>query len=390
MRKLYEKIALMCLGLLLVFGQSPVLVRAMEIVVTDNGSGSTNEVSTQVETTTTVEQTNVANVSNDISVKSVTGDNSASGNTGGEVGIETGDAVQNVTVENTLNSSIVETECCPQDVNMTISGNGTDSENEIDLDVENKTYIAINQTANITNTIQGYANTGGNTANDNSGGSVSIDTGSIYVGGGVINGPINSASVKGGSGGGDVSAKIKDNGANSDNEIEAEIEDEAEIFLIFTSDIDNFINWDLNTGENEVNGNNGNVSILTGDIFFDFFIKNGPINFGGVEFGCCDIFDPGEPPGDEETPDDPGDENGEDTGGDEDNGEENGEDEGEDDEGEILAEAAAIEAGGPGIAGLSDTGSDLAQSIFFWMGIIMMVFGARLIGREASGKISSK
>lgn len=388
MRRIFEKLALMSLGLLLVFGQGPVMANALEIVVTDNGSGSESEVQLTQETQTNVTQTNEANVANDVNVSANTGDNEASDNTGGNVAIETGDVSENVSVNNSVNSSIVETGCCPQDLTATISGNGADSDNDIDLDIDNSTNIAINQTAYITNNIQGTANTGGNTANDNTGGNVSIETGSIHIAGGIQNGPINSASVKGGSGGGDISAKIWGNGTGSSNDISASFDFNSDIFLNFKSDIDNFVNWDLNTGKNKANDNNGNVSILTGDIFFDFLIKNGPINFGGVDWGCCNIFDPGEPPddpGDEEPPDDPGDENGEDNGEDE-----NGEDEDEDDEGELLDEAAAIEAGGPGIAGLSDTGSDLAQLIFFWMGILMIVMGAQLIGREASGKISSK
>jgi hypothetical protein len=41
------------------------------------------------------------------------------------------------------------------------------------------------------------------------------------------------------------------------------------------------------------------------------------------------------------------------------------------------------------VLGLSDTSNDLAQSLFFWAGMAMIVFGTRLIGREASGKISA-
>ena len=368
----------MALGLLLVFGQGPAMAYALEIVVTDNGSGSESEVQLTQETETNVTQTNEANVANDVNVSANTGDNETSDNTGGNVAVATGNVTENIAVDNSVNSSVVESECCPQDLSAAISGNGADSDNDIDLTVENSTNISVNQIAYITNNIQGTANTGGNSANDNTGGNVSIETGSIHIAGGIQNGPINSASVSGGSGGGDISAKIFGNGANSENEIEASFDFDSDIFLYFESNIDNFVNWDLNTGENEASGNNGNVKILTGDIFFDFFIKNGPINFGGVAWGCCDIFDPGEPPADEEPPDDPGDENGGNNGEDEDNGEENGEDE-EEDEGELLAEAAAIEAGGPGIIGLSDTSSDSAQILFFYLGLAMIVSGARIL-----------
>jgi hypothetical protein len=377
--RLYEKVALMVLGVLLVFGQGPTISYAIEIVITDNGSGSSNEVSTQVETTTTVEQTNESNISNEVVTEANTGGNEASGNTGGDVNLTTGDVNQNLSVENSVNRSVVETECCGQDATVTISGNGAGSENSGLLALNSNTGIYIEQRTDIKNKIEGVANTGENSANSNTNGNISIGTGNIYAKGGIENGPINIHSVRVPSGGGDYSLKIVENASSSINEIAAWFDNDNYVFVNNEADIDNFVNWDLNTGRNYANGNTGgDVNIETGDIFFDFFIKNGPINIGAVEIPCCDIFDPDNPPDDNDNPP-PG-------GGPSDPGSSNNPGSSQ---GTLLSSAAATEAGGPGLVGLSDTGSDLAQAIFFWAGILMIVYGSRLIGREASGKISS-
>ena len=368
----------MALGLLLVFGQGPTMAKALEIVITDNGSGSNNEVQTQVETSTNIEQSNESNISNEVVTEANTGGNEASGNTGGDINLTTGDVNQNLSIENSVNSSVVETECCPQDASVNISGNGADSENGVFLALNNNnTDVYIGQNADVKNKIEGVANTGENTANSNTNGNVSIDTGNIYAGGSIENGPINIHSVRVPSGGGDYSLKIVENASSSINEIAAWFDNDNYVFVNNEADIFNFVYWDLNTGRNNANGNTGgDVSIKTGDIFFDFFIKNGPINVGSVEIPCCDIFDPGDPSDNDDNPP-PG-------GGPSDPGSTNNPGSSQ---GTLLSSAAATEAGGPGLVGLSDTGSKLAQAIFFWAGILMIVFGARLIGREASDKL---
>ena len=367
----------MALGLLLVFGQGPTMAKALEIVITDNGSGSNNEVQTQVETSTNIEQSNESNISNEVVTEANTGGNEASGNTGGDINLTTGDVNQNLSIENSVNSSVVETECCPQDASVNISGNGADSENGVFLALNNNTDVYIGQNADVKNKIKGVANTGENTANSNTNGNVSIDTGNIYAGGSIENGPINIHSVRVPSGGGDYSLKIVENAASSINEIAAWFDNDNYVFVNNEADIFNFVNWDLNTGRNNANGNTGgDVSIKTGDIFFDFIIRNGPINVGSVEISCCDIFDPGDPSDNDDNPP-PG-------GGPSDPGSSNNPGSSQ---GTLLSSAAATEAGGPGLVGLSDTGSELAQAIFFWAGIIMIAGGAKLIGREASGKL---
>ncbi len=357
-----------------VVGATPT-ARALELVISENGSGSSNEVNTTVDQTTTVQQTNEASVANDVAVDSNTGGNEASSNTGGGVAIDTGNVSQNVSVETAVNSSIVDLGCCPEDSSAVISGNGSDSTNTIDINQTNTINLTTNQSATVTNNINGSANSGENTANNNTGGNVSIDTGNIWVTGGIVNGPINGSSINASAGAGGFLASISGNGAGSTNSINASFNNPTYASTDFFARIRNFVNWDLNTGRNSANGNTaGAVSITTGDIFFDFFIKNGPINFGLIDIDCCPIDpdDPGnggpppdgeEPPGGEEPPDGEDEEN-----GDED---ENGEDENGDDGDGVGGE----------VLGLGDT-SGLANPLIFWAGIILFILGARYISNR--------
>ncbi len=103
-----------------------------------NGSDSDNEIDLDLDNKTKVEQNNWADVLNDVNVKSETGDNDAEDNTGGEVEIETGDATADVTVDNLVNFNWADIDGCGclEDLLAKISGNGTDSENEIKADLE--------------------------------------------------------------------------------------------------------------------------------------------------------------------------------------------------------------------------------------------------------------
>lgn len=368
------------LGLSLILAPN---VHALEIVVSENGSGSTSEATVETTQETQVTQTNEAEVENTVQADSNTGGNEASGNTGGSTTIETGDTKTNIDVENSVNSSSVTAEqCCVDEVTAKISGNGSDSENEIDLKQESNVEVNVNQSANIQNNIQGTVNTGNNKANDNTGGSVSIKTGDIKVNGAIVNGPVNTASVSVSSGfGGSVSAVVSGNGSGSKNEINAYFDNPIDVYIDNVVSFKNWVDFDLNTGGNEANGNTGgDVSITTGDIDFDFLIKN-MANIGGVDIDCC----PFEP--EEEKPEEPGDgeekpKDGEK--GDDGNGDGNG-----DGEGQITPEAAAT-VGGPGIIGLSDTSSPQAQSLFFMLGLFMIALGVKYIGESLSNPSFAK
>ena len=100
----------------------------------------------------------------------------------------------------------------------------------------------------------------------------------------------------------------------------------------------------------------------------------------------CLFFDPGEDGngenGGDDIPDDPSDP-----------GSSVGTSDGtsDDGDGQLLSEAASTEYGGLSVIGLSDTSSDSARRMIFWVGLLMIVYGAKIVfGELQSNKAPSK
>ncbi|KKQ10265.1 hypothetical protein A2858_04220 [Candidatus Daviesbacteria bacterium RIFCSPHIGHO2_01_FULL_36_37] len=276
---------LVSLFIVLVLLINPTSVFADEMSISGNGEGSSSNVNIQSFATNTVEQNNQAEVNNDVSADTNTGENQASDNTGGDTNINTGNAEVVLGVENTMNLSSAEIGCCPSPTEVEIKNNGNDSSNTINLDLTNTTTVNVNNDATITNNIYGYANTGENEANDN-GGNVIINTGDIYGKIFVDNGPINVAHVSAGTGGGGLLASISGNGSGSVNDIFFNQNLNTDVRVNNNADIKNILSFYANTGKNKANGNLGNVLIDTGDILVDIFVKN-TVNLSFVDVNCC-------------------------------------------------------------------------------------------------------
>src|SRR3990167_3496632 len=187
-----KKILLPLVALMTLVVGSPTNIYALDLVISGNGSDSVSEVVTNVSSETTVEQTNEANVANNVDTDANTGGNTVSNNTGEEQTVNTGAITQEVGVVNEMNVSNVDNDnCCKtNDVNVTISGNGSASTNAADVNAFSGIEVSITNNANVLNSVTGNANTGGNTANNNNG-NVQITTGNIKVGMMLSNSPIN-------------------------------------------------------------------------------------------------------------------------------------------------------------------------------------------------------
>jgi len=79
-------------------------VSALEITITENGSGSSSEVASDISSETVVQQSNNSQVTNNVGVNADTGGNSVSGSSG-EANITTGDISSNVLIANSANFS---------------------------------------------------------------------------------------------------------------------------------------------------------------------------------------------------------------------------------------------------------------------------------------------
>lgn len=279
-------------GAILMYSFVPPAFAATTLQITGNGSGSENkaEVSTQQETT--VVQKNDANITNNVDAKAQTGDNQANDNTNGNVSIHTGSATSTVDVSNAANKNQADiSNCgtCNGNTEVTISGNGSNSENKAELENKNQTSVYQDNNARINNKIYAEAETGENSANRNTGGDVGITTGSATTNVTVSNSAnANSAKIGSGSGtGGTLSAIISGNGSGSENEIELDHEKSTTVVQDNNAHFTNNVDAEAQTGDNYANDNtNGSVAIHTGNASTTVGIDN-MANFNAADVSCC-------------------------------------------------------------------------------------------------------
>lgn len=273
---------------------TPVLADST-IEISGNGKNSDSTVNLDQNHSTTVTQSNVANISNNVDVKSNTGGNNAKDNTGGNVKVETGDATTKVTVNNTANTNSANVDCCAAGGNtdVLISGNGKNSDNTVKLNQNNDTTLTQQNNADVKNKVNVDSNTGDNDAEDNTGGDVSIKTGdtdtTVKVG---TTANANWAQIGGGSSnGGSLTARILGNGKDSDNKIELDFDNDVTLSQWNVADIENDVDVDATTGDNNANDNTGgDVMIETGDADADVTVDN-MVNFNAADVDCGCLMD---------------------------------------------------------------------------------------------------
>lgn len=162
---------------------------AQTIDVSGNGNKSDNTVVVSHENATVVEQSNQTYVTNNITVKSNTGGNTASKNTGGDVTVDTGDVTSDIVIEVSGGSNTATVDdcgCVPAASDVTVSGNGNKSDNKVILKHSNAKVIAQNTKTKVNNTLTVKSKTGKNKANKNTNGTVDVLTGSTTSGIGVM------------------------------------------------------------------------------------------------------------------------------------------------------------------------------------------------------------
>jgi len=298
MTKLTQKVvAALSTGVMLLSMASPVFA-STTLEITGNGASSDNGVVLTQTSTTTVVQSNSANINNTVNTSANTGDNDANRNTGGNVTVDTGDAKTNVTVANSANNNTANVDCCNAagDTSVLISGNGADSKNGVALGQKSSVGLFQDNNAYIDNDVNAKSNTGKNDANRNTGGDVEVTTGNATTMVDVSNtANANWAQVGGNSnaGNGLVSLKILGNGADSDNAIVLALDNSTVLSQDNNARIDNDVDAKSNTGENDANRNTGgDVVIDTGNAKTDVMVDNAVnFNYANVDCGCLlDVF----------------------------------------------------------------------------------------------------
>lgn len=269
---------------------------ATEIVIDGNGANSDNYVTVNNTNTTSVTQNNTANVTNTVKTDADTGDNKANYNTGGNVGIQTGDAEVKANVSNTLNSNQAQVNCCAAaGTDVKISGNGAKSDNTVKLGNTNLNSVTQNNNAKVTNDVDADAETGDNKAGSNTGGDVVILTGDAKVGVDVSTvANVNSAKIGNGYSAmptPSASFMIVGNGAGSDNFIEAGLNNTNNVKQTNNATVLNEVDADAETGDNDANFNTGgDVVIMTGDAKAKVDVDNS-VNFNAADIDCGCEFD---------------------------------------------------------------------------------------------------
>lgn len=162
---------------------APVGLADTTIDVEDNGANSTNNVTVNDTTNSTVTQTNNSTIVNTITVEQNTGNNSASGNTGGDNGIVTGNARSNVEVSVGGSANHLTSEnCndCASDTDVDVIENGARSDNNVIVRKVNNKRVTQTNTSVIVNTASLKQKTGKNRVRNNTRGTNGIGTGNTF------------------------------------------------------------------------------------------------------------------------------------------------------------------------------------------------------------------
>ena len=287
----------------------------ISVINSGNGTDSTNGADVTTLNDIVLIQSNLSDITNDINLDTTTGDNSASANVG-DASITTGDAAVTATVVNSVNTNvegamisefnILDNQtgdyvldfnagciagCGGGDLLAKNSGNGSDSTNQIGIDqVDSQATFQYND-ATLENNLTLSADSGSNTADNNTGGDVSIDTGDADVAASVFNfannnfagnvyfTTVNIFGTLDGDivmpdefftacdcGAGATDLTNTQNGTGSNNAIAYTTADSTNLFQTNDAMINNNLILDATTGENSASDNTGgNVDITTGD-----------------------------------------------------------------------------------------------------------------------------
>lgn len=288
-------ITLLATGSLMLYGFAPLAWADTTLQTTGNGAGSTNTVTASSNNSSTLVQNNSANVTNTVTSNSNTGNNTSDENTGGNVTVDTGNAMSTTTIQNRLNANVanmgsVGCNCNNANTSVTVDGNGADSQNRTNVQNSNTTSAFQTNTADVTNTVSNNDQTGNNTANRNTGGDVLVLTGHA-LSNTTINTAANAnvADFSGGSsnGGGSSDVLIKGNGFGSSNNVDLTSNNSATVVQDNLANIRNLVNSDLNTGRNQANENTGgNTTVDTGDAMSNVGLSTNA-NFNSADLASC-------------------------------------------------------------------------------------------------------
>ncbi len=190
--------------------------------ISGNGAGSFNNANSTQNNNTALGQGNNAVVTNLVNGNANSGNNGANFNTGGTTTVVSGPAESNVSVLNAANANVASVGAAAGvgtgvGTSALITGNGAGSQNNINLTKNNNVFANQGNSAILTNIVTSNANSGGNNANFNTGGTTAVIAGPATANAAVTNlANFNNADLSGcGCATGNSLFKIAGNGAGA-------------------------------------------------------------------------------------------------------------------------------------------------------------------------------
>lgn len=152
------------------------------------------------------------------------------------------------------------------ETNVEIWGNGAKSDNTLNLTKSDETTVTQSNTSNVTLNVTSKAETGGNKANGNTGGSTSIDTGNASSTVGVlVVGGVNAAHVEGCGCEEDTTIKVTNNGKKTNNNATVTDTKKKTATQTSSSTVSGNVKSKAKTGKNKAKNNtSGDVDVKTG------------------------------------------------------------------------------------------------------------------------------
>ena len=171
---------------------------------------------------------------------------------------------------------------------------GADSDNENEFEIDTEVEVEVENEAEVDNEADVDADTGDNEVEENTNAG-DLETGTVDVTGIWENTANAGASLLGADDGGLTgSADFMNDttGADSDNENELDVDHEVELELENTADFWNELDFDADTGDNEVEENTNVGNTTTGSGMLDIMVGNWANNdsgFSGSDLGWLDL-----------------------------------------------------------------------------------------------------
>jgi hypothetical protein len=267
---------------------------AYNVTVQGNGVGSDNDVNLNKGNSVFLNQDNNANIKNDVDANANTGKNDAGYNTGGDTIIVSGNARNDVTVNNRANANFATIgggngSVAGNGSSVRVVGNGAFSDSDVTLNGGSAVVLDQYNHANIKNYIDANAKTGNNDASFNTGGETAIVTGHARTNVGVDNlVNFNSASVDCDCVLDATDVKVGGNGVGSANSVDVAANnalfDNQDNYARLWNDVDG----NAKTGYNDISFGTGSVDgdplIDTGSSVSNTEVSNG---------GNVNLFDNG-------------------------------------------------------------------------------------------------